>query len=45
MDLRRVLGLNLYDRLKKYSERRFGDRKMVVVIRLAVEEFLERVGG
>lgn len=43
MDLRRVLGSNLYERLKKYSERRFGDRKMVVVIRLAVEEYLERM--
>lgn len=45
MYFKKLLGADLYDRAKRYAEQHFGNRKMVVVIRLAVEEFLERVGG
>ena len=45
MDLRRILGPELYDRSKRYAEKRFGNRKLALLVRMAVEEFLERVGA
>lgn len=45
MDLRRILGPELYDRAKCYAEKRFGNRKLALLVRIAVEEFLERVGA
>lgn len=45
MDLRRVLGPELYERAKRYAEKRFGNRKLALLVRMAVEEFLERVGA
>ena len=45
MDLRRILGADLYDRSKRYAEKRFGKRKLAMLIRIAVEEYLQRVGG
>lgn len=44
MDLQRVLGPELYNRAKKIAERRFGNRKLALLVRMAVEEYLERVG-
>ena len=45
MDLRRILGTDLYNRAKRYAEKRFGNRKLAMLVRVAVEEFLERVGA
>lgn len=44
MDLRRILGADLYERAKQYAEKRFGKRKVALLIRMAVEEYLERCG-
>lgn len=44
MDLRRILGMELYDRAKRYAEQKFGNRKLALLVRMAVEEYLERVG-
>ena len=44
MDLRRILGADLYERAKRYAEHRFGNRKLALLVRMAVEEYLERVG-
>lgn len=44
MDLRRILGTDLYDRARKFAERKFGSRKLALLVRMAVEEYLERVG-
>lgn len=32
------------DRAKRYAEKRFGDRKLALLVRMAVEEYLERCG-
>lgn len=45
MDLRRVLGADLYERAKRYAEKRFGNRKLALLVRMAVGEFLEKVGA
>lgn len=45
MDLRRILGPELYERAKQYAEKRFGNRKLALLVRMAVEEYLERVGA
>lgn len=45
MDLRRILGADLYDRAKRYSAMLFGNRKIVTLIRIAVAEYLEKRGG
>lgn len=45
MDLCRVLGKELYKRAKRYAEKRFGNRKLALLVRMAVEEYLERVGA
>ena len=45
MDLRRVLGEELYDRAKRYAERKFGCRKLALLVRMAVEEYLQKVGA
>ena len=42
MDLRRILGADLYERAKRYAEQRFGCRKLALLVRLAVEEYLEK---
>ena len=44
MDLRRILGTDLYNRAKRYAEKRFGNRKLALLVRMAVEEYLERCG-
>ena len=44
MDLCRVLGKELYERAKRYAEKRFGNRKLALLVRVAVEEYLERCG-
>lgn len=44
MDLRRILGADLYDRAKQYAEKKFGNRKLALLVRMAVEEYLERCG-
>ena len=44
MDLCRVLGKELYERAKRCAEKRFGNRKLALLVRMAVEEYLERVG-
>ena len=41
MDLRRVLGSELYERAKAYSDRKFGARKLALLVRIAVEQFLD----
>lgn len=45
MDLRRVLGADLYERAKRYAEQKFGNRKLALLVRMAVEEYLERAGA
>lgn len=45
MDLRRILGADLYDRAKQYAERKFGKRKLALLVRIAVVEYLERMGA
>lgn len=45
MDLRRILGADLYERAKRYAEQKFGNRKLALLVRMAVEEYLERVGA
>lgn len=45
MDLRRVLGPELYERAKRCSAMLFGNRKIVTLIRIAVAEYLEKRGG
>lgn len=45
MDLRRILGNDLYDRARKFAEQKFGNRKLALLVRMAVEEYLERVGA
>ena len=45
MDLRRILGADLYYRAKLYAEKRFGNRKLALLVRMAVEEYLERAGA
>lgn len=45
MDLRRILGADLYNRAKRYAEQRFGNRKIATLIRIAVVEYLEKLGG
>lgn len=45
MDLRRVLGPELYARAKSYADRVFGNRKLAMLVRVAVEEYLERAGA
>lgn len=42
MDLRRILGQELYARAKSYADRVFGNRKLALLVRMAVEEYLER---
>lgn len=42
MDLRRVLGAELYERAKAYSDRKFGSRKLALLVRMAVEQFLDQ---
>ena len=44
MDLQRVLGPELYNRAKKFAEQKFGNRKLALLVRMAVEEYLERCG-
>lgn len=44
MDLRRILGADLYDRAKRYAEQRFGVRKLAMLVRIAVKEYLDRKG-
>ena len=44
MDLRRVLGAELYERAKAYSDRKFGSRKLALLVRIAVEKFLDEQG-
>lgn len=44
MDLRRVLGAELYERAKAYSDRKFGARKLALLVRIAVEQFLDAQG-
>ena len=44
MDLCRVLGGELYERAKQYAEKKFGNRKLALLVRMAVEEYLERCG-
>lgn len=41
MDLRRVLGSELYERAKAYSDKNFGARKLALLVRIAVEQFLK----
>ena len=41
MDLRRILGSELYERAKAYSDRKFGARKLALLVRIAVEQFLD----
>ena len=41
MDLRRVLGAELYERAKVYSDRKFGVRKLALLVRIAVEQYLK----
>lgn len=41
MDLRRVLGSELYERAKAYSDHKFGARKLALLVRIAVEQFLK----
>jgi len=41
MDLRRVLGAELYERAKAYSDRKFGSRKLALLVRMAVEQYLK----
>ena len=45
MDLRRILGTDLYNRAKRYAEKRFGNRKLALLVRMAVEEAVEIVFG
>ena len=45
MDFQRILGEELYERAKQYADKRFGKRKLAMLIRIAVEEYLQRVGG
>lgn len=45
MDLCRVLGKELYERAKQYAEQKFGNRKLALLVRMAVGEFLEKVGA
>lgn len=45
MDFQRILGEELYERAKRYADKRFGKRKLALLIRIAVEEYLQRVGG
>lgn len=44
MDLRRILGPELYERAKRYTEKKFGNRKLALLVRMAVVEYLERCG-
>lgn len=44
MDLCRVLGKELYERAKQYAEKKFGNRKLALLVRMAVEEYLGRCG-
>ena len=44
MDLQRVLGADLYARAKSYADRVFGNRKLALLVRMAVEEYLKRCG-
>lgn len=45
MDLRRMLGDDLYERAKLYAEQKFGCRKLAMLVRVAVVEYLERAGA
>lgn len=45
MDLQRVLGADLYARAKSYADRVFGNRKLAMLVRIAVEKYLERAGA
>lgn len=44
MDLRRILGADLYDRAKRYADKQFGVRKLAMLVRIAVKEYLDREG-
>lgn len=44
MDLRRILGVDLYECAKQYAEKRFGNRKLAFLVRMAVKEYLKRCG-
>lgn len=44
MDLRRILGADLYDRAKKFAEQKFGNRKLALLVRIAVVEYLRKEG-
>ena len=41
MDLRRILGNDLYNRAKQYAECKFGKRKLAMLVRIAVKEYLK----
>lgn len=43
MDFYRILGADLYNRAKRYAEKKFGKRKLAMLIRIAVEEYLKGV--
>ena len=45
MDLRRILGNALYERAKRYAEKQFGNRKLALLVRIAIVEYLERMGA
>lgn len=45
MDWRRVLKQELFDRAERYAEQRFGKCKLALLVRVALEEYLERNGG
>lgn len=45
MDLQRVLGASLYERAKRYAEQKFGNRKLALLVRVAVEEYLKGVNA
>lgn len=45
MDLRRMLGYDLYERAKRFADKKFGSRKLSLLVRMAVLEYLEKAGA
>ena len=41
MDLRRVLGETLYKEAREYSDRVFGAKKLAMLVRIAVAQYLK----
>ena len=45
MDLRRILGADLYERAKRFADKKFGSRKLSLLVRMSVLEDLEKDGA